>query len=172
MDRVSFYSIIIVAMVLFLPLIARILRERPRVLKWSNYVILGIYVFANLFLTILSRTPKYNYDYVYTPFWSYKLALSSVEAREEVILNIILYIPFGYLVYHTFRKFNWWMILLSGFALSLITESIQLITRLGLCEIDDLISNTLGTFIGICMYQLYIKFVRDYVSAWRLKNFH
>ena len=164
MDRISFYSIIIVAMILALPVLSHFLRERPGVLQWSNLLILGVYLFANLHLTIFSRAATYNYDIVLTPFWSYRDAVTEPFLREEILLNIILYIPLGYLMHYAFPKFKWWQILLCGFGLSLMTEAVQFVFRLGLCEIDDLIDNTLGTFIGLALYQLYIKLVQNSIK--------
>ena len=49
MDRVSYYSFVIIAMVLALPILSHILRRSSRLLKWCNLIILGVYMFANLY---------------------------------------------------------------------------------------------------------------------------
>ena len=48
-------------------------------------------------------------------------------------------------------------IILSGFGLSLVVETIQLITKVGCFDVDDLILNTLGAALGylafaVCNY--------------------
>ena len=88
-----------------------------------------------------------------------KAALYDLELREEVLLNILLYIPFGSLIHYAFPKLKWWTIVVSGFLMSGLTETIQLFFKLGLCEVDDLISNTLGTIIGVGLYCGYKRIV-------------
>ena len=48
------------------------------------------------------------------------------------------------------------MILL-GLAFSLTIELLQLITRLGYADVDDLINNTLGAAIGFLSYKLFLN---------------
>ena len=155
MDRVTIYSFLVLAMVLSLPLISHYLRRYPRLLRLINYLLLTVYLFANLYLTILSRPARLYHHMELTPFWSYASAVNRPDLREEILLNIILYIPLGYLTHHAFPHLKWWMVVLAGFLLSGITESVQLFFKLGLCEVDDLISNTLGTVIGVGLYRGY-----------------
>ncbi len=164
MDRVTAYSFLVLAMVLALPVISHMLRKRPIALKYINYIILAVYLFANMYLTILSRPVRIYHHMELTPFWSYALALERADLREEILLNIILYIPFGYLLHYAFPKLKWWMAVLGGFLLSGFTEAVQLFFKLGLCEVDDLISNTLGTLAGVGLYMLYRKLAKESVE--------
>ena len=148
-------------MVLTLPVISHMLRKRPAALKYTNYLILATYLFANLYLTILSRPTKIYHHMELTPFWSYAAAIDDPKFREEVLLNIILYIPFGYLVHYAFPKLKWWTVVCMGFLLSAFTETVQLFFKLGLCEVDDLISNTLGTLVGVGLYKGYKRLAAE-----------
>ena len=161
MDKVTAYSFLILGMVLTLPVISHLLRERPVALKYTNYIILAVYLFANMYLTILSRPTRIYHHMELTPFWSYAGALKRAELREEILLNIILYIPFGYLVHYAFPKLKWWVIVCGGFLLSGFTETVQLFFKLGLCEVDDLISNTLGTLVGVGLYKGYKRLAAE-----------
>ena len=96
-----------------------------------------------------------------TPFWSYVGALKRAELREEILLNIILYIPFGYLVHYAFPKLECWTVVCMGFLLLEFTETVQLFFKLGLCEVDDLISNTLGTLTGVGLYKGYKRLAAE-----------
>ena len=164
MDRVSYYSFVIIAMVLSLPIISHFLRRSPRLLKWSNYIILAVYLFANLYLTLFSRGIDTHNQVRLTPFWSYVKMLDSPRLREEIILNIYLYIPFGYLMHYAFPKLKWRTVFFCGVALSCLTELTQLVLGLGWCEVDDVISNSLGTLIGIGMYKGYKILVRQSIE--------
>lgn len=161
MDKVTFYSFVILAMVLALPVISHVLRGQPGMLKYTNYIILGVYLLANLYLTLLSRPLGSVPENRLTPLWSYIGAVNDPELREEVILNILLYIPFGYLMHYAFPRMKRRVIIVCGFLLSAATECTQLIGRLGVCEVDDVISNTLGTVIGVLLYAGYKRLVRE-----------
>ncbi len=55
------------------------------------------------------------------------------------------------------RVSKWLLILLLAFTYSLLIEILQLTLVRGLAEIDDLFSNTLGTILGICSYEVLRK---------------
>ncbi|MGN0741171.1 MAG: VanZ family protein [Candidatus Fimadaptatus sp.] len=155
----TFYTFVVLAMVLGLPIASHQLRRRPSVFRYVNLLLLGIYLFANLYLTLLSRQAGPFPKVELTPLWSYRAALGGDDSlREEVILNILLYVPLGYLLHYAFPKLGWWQVILTGFVMSVLTETAQLVFRLGLCEVDDLISNTLGTVIGVGAYRAYKRF--------------
>ena len=52
-----------------------------------------------------------------------------------------------------------------GFLLSASTEMVQLFFKLGLCEVDDLISNTLGTLVGVGLYKGYKRLAAESVEG-------
>lgn len=76
----------------------------------------------------------------------------------NLIGNVIGFMPFGFmlpLLSDTFRK--WYIVLLSGFLLTLLVESAQLFSGIGIFDVDDMILNTLGTLLG---YYVYLTAVR------------
>ena len=80
-----------------------------------------------------------------TPFWSY----SHPELRMEIVLNYILFIPLGLLLYlYSGEKFGL-RVVMAGFLLSVSIEIVQLVFRIGLFEFDDMIGNTVGCLIGV-----------------------
>ena len=54
------------------------------------------------------------------------------------------------------------LILLSGLTLSLCAEAIQLVTKVGCFDVDDLILNTLGAFLGYLAFVLCSRLRREY----------
>ena len=65
------------------------------------------------------------------------------------IENIIMFIPFGILLPMLFRKFrNGWLCVLAGFICSCSIEVIQHITQTGYLQLDDVVTNTVGTLLG------------------------
>ena len=76
---------------------------------------------------------------------------------DALTLNILLFVPFGYLLPSLFPSKRWWQVILLGLAFSLTIELLQLITRLGYADVDDLINNTLGAAIGFLSYKLFLN---------------
>ena len=76
----------------------------------------------------------------------------------NVIGNIVLFIPFGFFIYIKFEK-NKTKTLLAIFIMTLGVEFIQGFIPYRFCEIDDIILNTFGGYIGIIIYNiLFLKF--------------
>ena len=74
------------------------------------------------------------------------------------IMNIMLFVPFGLLcplISNSFRRMR--HMLLAGFGLSFIIETAQLFTLYRISDINDLISNTAGTFIGYMLFVVLSK---------------
>ena len=67
--------------------------------------------------------------------------------------NVVGFLPVGFLppvITRTMRKFH--RVLLHGLFVSLIVELIQLITRAGRCDVDDVILNTTGCALGYLIF--------------------
>ena len=109
-----------------------------------NIGLLFLYIIFIIYMTLLCRNvgaPNYNL----TLFWSYKQFFINDGLRWEIIYNIILFIPLGSILYQLFPRYR---ALLFVFIMSVLVEIIQLFSGIGLCELDDLISNGLGGIVG------------------------
>ena len=71
---------------------------------------------------------------------------------REVILNILIFVPFG--LYLRMLSASPKKSIIFGAAFSLTLELCQLILAIGSFDITDLITNTLGVILGICFYAL------------------
>jgi len=79
------------------------------------------------------------------------------EGVLPYIENILLFIPFGFLLPCIWKKYDvLWKAALSGFTFSLVIELCQLFNR-GITDIDDLLMNTLGALIGWVIFKLLKK---------------
>jgi len=77
------------------------------------------------------------------------------EDIAQVYMNIMLYVPMGYLlpyVFEFFRSGSRWRPVLACFVISFITENLQLIFRRGFYDMDDLLANTFGGLIGQLLF--------------------
>lgn len=80
---------------------------------------------------------------------------------ENLLGNIIGFVPFGFLLPSIMKKFyNWKRVLAATFALSLTFEMAQLVFRLGSFDVDDLILNTLGGVFGFFLYKLAVQIAK------------
>lgn len=78
---------------------------------------------------------------------------------KEVLMNIIVFIPMGiYLKMLTILSRN---IILVGFLSSFTFEVCQFIFALGASDITDIITNTIGTILGVCIYSVFLKFFKN-----------
>ncbi len=80
---------------------------------------------------------------------------------KGIILNVIYFIPLGFLLPLLFKKINNFLkiILISTITSSLI-EIIQLFTIFSVSNIDDVIFNIIGSAIGLICFKLFEKIVK------------
>jgi len=112
--------------------------------KKENAILLLVYLGFIFYMTLMYRN-KADTRTELELFWSYKQFFSSQLFRLEILNNIWLFIPLGTILYKLLPKVY---VPLVSILFSLILESIQYFTGLGLCELDDVISNSLGALIG------------------------
>ena len=76
-------------------------------------------------------------------------------AVVNLVGNIVLFIPLGYLLRAVFPKLRKsWRALLAAAGIIILVELCQMITLLGTCDVDDLILNLLGCALGCGLYSL------------------
>lgn len=89
----------------------------------------------------------------------YKLGMISVLNLGG---NILAFMPFGFFrPVISRKKSGFFKTLIEGCLLSCVVEVIQLLTNVGSFDVDDIILNTLGVFLG------YIAFVLCKIIIWR-----
>ena len=101
------------------------------------------------------------------PFWSFREAFDGLSIRRlgvarSILLNIAITIPLGYLLPGLYQRspHRYQLTILTVLLLSLVTEVVQLITKTGLAETDDVINNVLGALIGAALYWIIERIMR------------
>ncbi len=69
----------------------------------------------------------------------------------DLMYNILAFIPLGVYVNIFFERWKSVFKLIPAFCFSLALEAIQYFTRLGVCDVTDLINNTLGGCLGVLL---------------------
>ncbi len=131
--------------------------------KFANRIqkiCLIIYIALIIILTLF-RNPSAEAKHLnLQPFWSYH-QFDQADVRWQVYLNVFLFIPFGFLFSYTFNT-GLAVTVIAGLLLSAGIEATQFFFSLGLCEVDDVLHNSLGTLIGYFYFRL--------VSSLRIKR--
>lgn len=85
------------------------------------------------------------------------MAKQEVEVYRLILLNILMFLPFGIVLPFILNHFkqNVLFSIVFGISLSLCIEIIQLVFRIGTFEIDDIIFNTFGCLIGLLSFSLF-----------------
>ena len=155
----------------------RLLKVRQGVLTAGLIVYLLIY----FWLTFLSRSVMNRYAVHVAPLEDLKNAFETEHGFSDVLsrlftegfsvfaniklvrpediaqfyMNMMVFVPLGYLLPYTFRWFRERVRTRPVgvcFLISFFTENMQLMSQRGLYDLDDMISNTLGGFIGQLLY--------------------
>ena len=156
-----------------LPFLIRAVRNRR-----IESILLVCYIIAVLVITLGSRSTDIESHVSWNPFTTYRLVIDSAidgiqkygwqelwkrigwykEPLNSIALNILLFVPFGYLVPSVFSFLRrWWKVLLTGLGFSLMIEVVQFITHLGWFDTSDLFHNTLGAVIGYGIYRRWLR---------------
>ena len=132
-----------------------------RGLRYGAVLLLAEWVFLVLCAIVFFRETGAERGYNLMPFWSYwDYGGHSyfMEMFGEKILNVILFMPIGFLAGCGLRGMTFKKVLLLGGGLSVIIELLQLIFKKGFCETDDVIHNVLGCIIGYGLWRVcYIR---------------
>lgn len=114
-----------------------------------------IFIIYIVFLFNIVTIPEYNYQIInLKPFKEiFRYEIGSKLFIQNVIGNIMLFIPYSFYISYCFKIDKLYLILLFTFLLSLTIELIQ--TKIGrVFDIDDIILNIVSGIIGYFMYRV------------------
>lgn len=122
--------------------------------RWQdgNLVLAFLMAGAILYATILTRSEG-GTGLILTPFATFTAARQQPELYREMLMNVFLFFPLGLTLSNALpRKWHRWLRIilttLVGCILSAGIEYAQYRYAFGMAEVDDVICNTLGAFIG------------------------
>lgn len=107
-------------------------------------VLVALYVLIILWITLFSRRPMESRIFRGL-FWEIEMGY-----WNNIIQNILLFIPLGFLIGGKRG-------IIAGVLLSIGIELTQYIFRLGYCELDDVLNNTIGAAIGSLLFKKFGK---------------
>ena len=146
------------------------------------FLVFAVYLALFAYLVFFSRAASESYRIHIAPFYDLQKAIDSdhgvfdilmilftegpqealshirvVKAEDiaQVYMNMMLFVPMGYLlpdVFEDFRSRASVRPVLACFVISFVTENLQLIFKRGFYDMDDLLANTLGGLIGQLLF--------------------
>lgn len=102
---------------------------------------------------------QYRYNLVpfreivrFIKYWEY---IDFFSVVVNLLGNVVAFMPFGALIrWVVDRKIRWFQAVGYTFLFSLCVELLQLVAKVGVFDVDDLILNTLGGLLGFIVYYL------------------
>lgn len=103
-------------------------------------------------------------------FRAWREALNNFSQHRwlNVLLNIAMFCPFGFLLPIIWRKLRkWYLSIPAGLAFSVLLEALQLIFSRGVFDVDDLFCNTLGAMIGYFIVMVILSGCNEKGKRWK-----
>lgn len=111
------------------------------------------YIVLVLYITVFSRPTNDHLRYSFLPFSTYyEIAKGDRFLLPQVVMNVVMFVPFGFILAAVCKSWDWKIIVIAGTAFSLLIELLQLIILKGSSELDDVIHNALGCLLGSGLY--------------------
>lgn len=131
-------------------------------LKTLSKTLLTLYILILLWIVLF----KFSYDlqsillhYQTRTLNLIPFATASRGNVREMIDNFVVFIPFGLLLSSNFKQAKLWQKLAVVFSFSLSLEILQYVFAIGVTDMTDVVTNTLGGLFGLALYKLGKKYI-------------
>lgn len=128
--------------------------------KSLSKILLALYILLLLWLVLFKFSLNISsvLDYQTRSINLLPFADASRDNLRGWIYNVVIFIPFGLLLSVNFKRANFWQKLTCVLIFSLAIEITQFVLMIGVSDITDIITNTLGGFLGLALYDLSKKY--------------
>ena len=127
-------------------------------LRWRllNFIAFAGTVAAIFYMTVYTRGEGPD-EAVLVPFQSFQAAKIQPEIYRSMLMNVFLFVPIGLSLPFVLGKgrIPEFVTVLAALAFTAGIEYLQYRYALGWCEVDDVIMNTLGAFLGSMAHWLF-----------------
>lgn len=129
------------------------------ILAFLAYLLLLAYLL--FFSSMYGRTEEMGYRYNLQPFLEIRRGIEYIDTvgyryvLVNIAGNIVAFMPFGFLLpLITKQKMHLGKVFVYSLLLTLCAETLQLLSRTGAFDVDDLILNTIGGILGYGCFRL------------------
>ena len=152
-------------------------RQYRRLGKILIVFYIGFVFYFLLISEIYGRTGEmkdYHYNLVLFKeimrFWNYRDQLGIFSVFANLAGNILIFIPFGFFMPVASEHRNFFVTVMDTLLFSLMIEVIQLFTKVGCFDVDDLLLNTIGGVVGYIIFMISNVIRRNYVKKRRKRS--
>jgi glycopeptide antibiotics resistance protein len=156
-------SVFLALLITFVYEITCMVKRKQRSVLYLILLFLSILYFEiTILITIIRREPGTSYHSgKIVPYFQWGVINGDVYGQRQFfynLLNVFLFIPIGFMLKGLEQKASGLkddaMTALTGFLISFCIELLQIITKRGTFEITDILTNFIGTCLGIIIYEL------------------
>ena len=127
-------------------------------------ILLSLYIVVLLYFTVTGRYSHEEYEYKINFFTSYRwfFQYNGEQVLRQLLINFVMLMPVGFLLPAVINAKHKYLITLAlSLLLTVFIETMQLITKCGSFEIDDIINNFVGAVIGMLIYMLLSRIIQN-----------
>ncbi len=151
--------------------------KNPKIYKIFFSILFIIYIFLLILIVLLKFDGTLNFNYIksiresllessepninlilFDTIKPYLNMISHQFAFKNIVGNILAFVPLGFFISLLFFKKNIIKTMLFGILAIFVIESIQLVTKIGFFDIDDILLNSIGILIGYITSLVFKKF--------------
>lgn len=147
--------------------------KKKRRLRVLGKILFILYIVFVVYFLIFSdwygrigEMQEYHYNLVLfheiRRFWKYRHQLGMFAVYTNLFGNIGIFIPFGFFMPMASKYRSFLATTMNSLLLSLFVEFIQLFTKAGSFDVDDLLLNTLGGILGYIIFAVCNAIRRKY----------
>lgn len=146
--------------------------------KLFPFLLIFLYALVLIKVMVLKDVPLIRVGYLilnfggtregspnFIPFktiWPYLTGFKGwLIAGINLIGNIILLVPFGFLLPFVIRNINWKQSIIWAIGSGTIIEVMQVVMHVGIFDIDDIILNAFGSMIGFWFFLLFVMLMQS-----------
>ena len=120
-------------------------------------ILLSLYIVVLLYFTVTGRYSHEEYEYKINFFTSYRwfFKYNGEQVLRQLLINLVMIMPVGFLLPVVIKaKYKYLITMALSLLLTVFIETMQLITKCGSFEIDDIINNFVGAVLGMLIYMM------------------
>ena len=139
-------------------------RQKFNKMQCAAAILLSLYIVVLLYFTVTGRYSHEEYEYKINFFTSYRwfFKYNGEQVLRQLLINFVMLMPVGFLLSVVINAKHKYLITMAlSLLLTVFIETMQLITKCGSFEIDDIINNFVGAVIGMLIYMLLNKIIQN-----------
>ena len=136
-------------------------------LQCGAAILLSLYIVVLLYFTVTGRYSHEEYEYKINFFTSYRwfFQYNGEQVLRQLLINFVMLMPVGFLLPVVINAKPKYLITMAlSLLLTVFIETMQLITKCGSFEVDDIINNFIGAVLGMLIYALCSKLLKSKIN--------